>query len=209
MPRSDRSSSSGRADSLFSMLAPVGFALLGLIAGIVLLSIASFFQKHSHRYAEIMLISGFFIGPLILFYWWASFRQLFRGSKMLFRNLCWYHYLWALLFISMLTWRKRDISEIRAEPVDSFAAFRLLLVTLVGCILLYRLFMRHTDWLKSWFRGIPGIFMLFVLAALCSCFWSIYWQWTLYKACEYAVDVAMLAAVLAVIRTPRGIQGSF
>ncbi len=191
-----------RTDKLFPLLVPFGFAALGLVLGLFLVTVAGVLQKHSHRYAEMIAFASFFIVPVLIAYGWTAFKQAVQTGKTLFKNLYWYHYLWALLFLSMLTWRKRDISEIRAEPVDTFAAVRLVTVTVVGSILLYRLFTRRTDWLRSWFRGIPGTLMLFVLAALCSCFWSIYWQWTLYKACEYAVDVAMLAAVLAVIQTP-------
>ena len=187
----------------------IGFGVLGLVGGILLMTIVSFAHKHSHRYAEFALFAMFVVVPPIVYYFWTSFRQAWRGLLVMLKNLQWYHWLWLLIFLSMQTWRKRDISEIKAAPVDTFAAVRLILVTLVGCILLYRLFTRRTDFLSSWFRGIPGLMMLFVLAALTSTVWSIYWQWTLYKACEYAVDVALLAAVLAAIHSPEEFKHLF
>jgi O-antigen ligase len=192
-----------------SALPMIGFALLGLVAGMVLMTLAAVAHKHSHRYAELALFAMFVIVPPIVIYFWTSFRQALRAGVVMVKSLYWYHWLWLLLFLSMEQWRKRDISEIKAAPVDTFAALRLIIVTVVGCILLVRLFTRRTEFLSSWFRGIPGLLMLFVLAALTSTLWSIYWQWTLYKACEYAVDVAMLAAVLAVVRSPEEFKNLF
>lgn len=187
----------------------IGFAILGLVGGTILMTIVSFVNKHSHHYASFLLFAMFVVVPPVVFYFWASFRQAMRGTVVMLKNLYWYHWLWLLIFLSMQTWRKRDISEIRAAPVDTFAAIRLILVTIVGCILLFRLFTRRTEFLSSWLRGIPGLLMLFVLAALTSTVWSIYWQWTLYKACEYAVDVALLAAVLAAIHSPEEFKNLF
>jgi len=187
----------------------IGFALLGLALGFVLMVIAGMAHKHSHRYAEYALFAMFFVVPPIVLYFWKSFRQALSGGIVLVKNLCWYHLLWLLIFVSMQTWRKRDISEIRAAPVDTFAALRLIIVTVVGTILLFRLFTRRTEFLGSWLRGIPGFLMVFVLAALTSTVWSVYWQWTLYKACEYAVDVALLAAILATIQSSEEFQHLF
>ncbi len=194
---------------LDSALPMIGFAILGLVAGLVLMMIASIAHKHSHRYAEVGLFAMFVIVPPVVFYFWKSFRQALSGGKVLLKNLYWYHGLWLLIFLSMQTWRKRDISEIRAAPVDTFAAVRLILVTFVGCVLLFRLFTRRTEFLHSWLRGIPGLLMVFVLAALTSTVWSIYWQWTLYKACEFAVDVALLAAILATVESPDEFKNLF
>jgi hypothetical protein len=186
--------------SLHSLLPILTFVGLGIVAGAFLTALSSAFQKHSQQYWGVLLIATLVIMPPLIIYHWAAFRQGARGLGTLVRNLAWYHWLWLLLFLSMQTWRKRDISEIKAQPVDTFAAVRLILVTIVGCILLYRLFTRKTEFLGSWLRGIPGLLMLFVLAVLTSTLWSIYWQWTLYKGCEYAVDVALLAALLVAVK---------
>jgi O-antigen ligase len=198
-----------KSGSLYSSLPVFLFMFLGVLAGVVLLTLIKFFTKHSPRYGEVFLFAALFVVPPILFYHWAAFRQGFRGFRITVTNLYWYHWLWLLLFASMLAWRKRDISEIRQAPVDTFAALRLVLVTFVGCILLMRLFTRKTDYLKSWLRGIPGLLMVFVLVVLSSTLWSIYWQWTLYKGCEYAVDVALLAAILAVVRDAEEFKNFF
>ncbi len=192
-----------------SALPMLGFALLGLAGGTVLMMIVSIAQKHSHRYWAYAVFAMFVVVPPIVFYFGKSFKQALQGGIVLVKNLYWYHWLWLLIFLSMQTWRKRDISEIKAAPVDTFAAVRLILVTVVGCILLFRLFTRRTEFLSSWIRGIPGLLMLFVLAVLTSTTWSIYWQWTLYKGCEYAVDVALLAAVIAAIHSPEEFKSLF
>jgi len=185
---------------IYSALPVIAFVVMGMIAGMVLSVLGSAFQKRSHHYGEILLVGALLIVPPFLFYHWAAFRQGLRGFSVLIKNLCWYHWVWLLVFVSMQTWRKRSLSEIKVQPVDSFAAARLIMVTIVGCILLYRMFTRKTDFLGSWLRGIPGLLMLFVLAVLTSTIWSVYWPWTLYKGCEFAVDVALLAAVLVVVK---------
>ncbi len=192
-----------------SALPMLGFALLGLAGGTVLMAIVSIAHKHSHKYWDVAVFAMFVVVPPIVFYFGKSFKQALQGGLVLVKNLYWYHWLWLLIFLSMQTWRKRDISEIKAAPVDTFAAVRLILVTVVGCILLFRLFTRRTEFLSSWIRGIPGLLMLFVLAVLTSTTWSIYWQWTLYKGCEYAVDVALLAAVIAAIHSPEEFKSLF
>ena len=70
------------------------------------------------------------------------------------------------------------------------------MVAFVGSFLLLRLFLRKTSWLKSMMTGIPGVLLWFTLTAMLSTVWSVYWQWTLYKAQRILVDLAMLAAVI-------------
>lgn len=185
-----------------SVLPAFGFLAMGLVAGFALIATYSFLDKRAGSLTPILIVGGLIVVPLLAAFHWRSFGQLWEGARVTFKNLYWYHWLWALIFLSWLTWRKRDLSETKSEPVDTYAAVQLVLVTLVGSILLYRLFLRKPDFLKSWFRGIPLVLMLFVLWTLTSTLWSIYWQWTLFKACEYAVDVALLGAVLAVVKDP-------
>jgi hypothetical protein len=42
-------------------------------------------------------------------------------------------------------WRKRVISQIKSEPLDTFAAARAIMVAIAGSYLLYRMFTRKTD----------------------------------------------------------------
>jgi O-antigen ligase len=195
--------------SIYDLLPTLTFLILGFAIGLGLATAASLFHRHSPRYDEILLVAALFVVPTFVFWQWAVMRQALQGLKLLISNLCWYHWVWLLLFLSMQTWRKRVISEIKSEPLDTFAAARAIMVTLAGSYLLYRMFMRKTDFLSSWLRGIPGLLMVFVLVVLFSTFWSIYWQWTLYKGCEYAVDVALLAALLVAIKDVGEFKGLF
>jgi hypothetical protein len=116
------------------------------------------------------------------------------------RNLHWYHWLWFIILISGQVFRKRVASEGMNAPVDSAAAFRIVLVGGVGLVLLCTLFLRRHAWLTSAFRGIVGGVMLFDLVAMISCLWSVYWLWTFYKAVEYGVDICLLALVIYLCR---------
>ena len=186
--------------SIYDLLPTLTFFILGLVIGLGLATAASLFYRHSHGSGGILLLAALFVVPTFVFWHWAVLRQALQGLKVLISNLYWYHWVWLLLFLSMQAWRKRDISQIKSEPLDTFAAARAIMVAIAGSYLLFRMFMRKTDFLSSWLRGIPGMLMVFVLAVLSSMFWSIYWQWTLYKGCEYAVDVAFLAALLVAIK---------
>jgi hypothetical protein len=42
-------------------------------------------------------------------------------------------------------WRKRVISQIKSEPLDTFAAARAIMVAIADSYLLYRMFTRKTD----------------------------------------------------------------
>jgi O-antigen ligase len=183
-------------------LGPVaGFVVLGFIAGVVLSLVAAFWNRHGgHHYRDILLIATFTVGPPFLYYNFAAVRQGYRSLVVMLKKLRWYHFLWLLLFISAQTWRMRTLAETKQTPVDEFAASRAIMVTVAGCYLLYRLFTRKTDFLHNWFRGIPGLLMVFALAALTSTLWSVYWPWTMYKSCEYAVDVAALTAIITSLR---------
>src|SRR4029077_6819497 len=57
----------------------------------------------------------------------------------------------------------------------------------------------RTPWLRSMFRGIPGIMTSFLLLCMVSTIWSVKPAWTLYKSMEYSVDLAMLVAVVITV----------
>ncbi|HKS76291.1 MAG TPA: O-antigen ligase family protein [Terriglobales bacterium] len=202
-------SSTNRERSIYSVIPVFGFLLFGLFVGFAAMILLSSVHKHSHNHAEIIVIAAMFIVPPFLYYNWAALRQAFSSFWTMVKNLYWYHWVFFVLFMSMQVWRKRTLDEIKAQPVDTFAAARALMVAGVGCYLLYRLFTRKTDFLREWFSGVPGFLMLFVLAVLTSMLWSVYWPWTLYKGCEYAVDVATVAAVVVAIRNLKDLESLY
>jgi hypothetical protein len=115
--------------------------------------------------------------------------------------LRWYHCLWAVIFISGLVFRQRTAAEDMSTPADSAALFRVVLMAAVGVALLAALLLRRVEWLRSAFTGIIGVLLWFDLMTLLSTIWSVYWQWTFYKAVEYGVDVCMLAAAMYASKT--------
>src|SRR5205823_14766181 len=88
------------------------------------------------------------------------FRIVAQGYHLgieFFRGLQWYHWLWAVIFISGLVFHKRTAAEDISTPVDSAAAFRVALVGAVGTVLLAALFLRRVEWLRSTFTGVIGL----------------------------------------------------
>src|SRR5579862_2828837 len=140
--------------SIYDLLPTLTFLIMGFVIGLGLVTAGSWFRRHSPRYDELLLAAALFVVPTVVFWQWAVMRQALQGVKTLVSSLRWYHWAWLVLFLSMQTWRKRVISEINSEPVDTFAAARAIMVALVGSYLLYRMFMRKTDFLRSWLRGI-------------------------------------------------------
>jgi len=180
------------------------FAGLGSLGFLVILAFGDFVVKHAktHRsYLEEIWVGLMVCGMLGAIYFYRTFRQGYRLSVGWFRSLQWYHWLWAVIFISGLVFRKRTAAEGMTAPVDSAAVFRIALVGGVGAVLLCQLFMRKVDWLRSVFTGIIGLLIWFDLMTLLSTIWSVYWQWTFYKAIEYGVDVVMLGVILYMVRS--------
>ncbi|HEV2176116.1 MAG TPA: O-antigen ligase family protein [Terriglobia bacterium] len=161
-----------------------------------------FVLRHRHYYIHdpnLYLLAACLIAPVVVVFFGAAFLQAAKAGLGVLPKLKWYHALWALIFVSGLILRKRAAGEATSAPVDSAAAFRVGVVTLVGVFLLVRLFLRRTEWLQSLTKGLVGVLTWFTLTAMVSSLWSVYWQWTLYKSCEYAVDVGLLAACVLVI----------
>ncbi len=182
------------------VLTIAGFIVLGLLAMLVSDFVSQMVAKHYHRYREWILMGLFLSGvPLTIFMAVAVWEGILCGIR-LFKELKWWHLLWFMLFASALIFRKRSSSEAYSNPVDSAASFRILMVGGVGAILLVQLIMRRLNWLNSLITGIPGVLTWFTLVCMLSTVWSVYWEWTLYKACEYSVDVATLAVIVLVIK---------
>jgi hypothetical protein len=180
------------------------FAGAGSIGLLSILAFGDFIYKHtrSHRAYSDLIWVGMMLGGMVgAAYFYRSFGQGYRLGIEFFRGLQWYHWLWALIFISGLVFRKRSAAEGISAPVDSAALFRIVLVGGVGAVLLAALFLRRVEWLHSAFTGIIGLLLCFDLVTLLSSVWSIYWEWTFYKAVEYGVDVCLLAAAMYMIRT--------
>ena len=116
-------------------------------------------------------------------------------------SLTWWQVAWLVLFLSGLSFRARTASEISESPVDAFALYRIACVGIVALILFVRLTLRKTNWVPSLFSGVLGVFALYPLYSLLSTVWSVNATWTIYKSCEYLVDLSMVAAVTATVES--------
>jgi uncharacterized membrane protein len=196
-------------ERLGKLAAVLGFVLLGgaAMAGISLLS--HYIGLHHQRHKEAILLGVLAAAGPIAVYATFALSEGFVCLLALLKELRWYHFLWVVLFISYQTFRKRTSAEISTTPVDSAASLRIILVFFVGAYLLLALFLHRVNWLKSIVTGIPGVLLWFTLTCMLSTTWSVYWQWTLYKACEYSVDLAMLAVVVYVIQSNEQLKAWF
>ena len=139
---------------------------------------------------------------------WAA-REALVKSRNLAARLHWWHWLWFLVLASGLVFRIRDIEAIQEAPLDVWAAARIGLMGLVAMVLLGRLASRASNWDAALVRGLPAGVCLYGLISLISMLWSLYPMWTLYKSVEYLIDVALLAAVVTVVRNIDEIKSLF
>ena len=170
------------------------FVLLGFIGSLLLRLLLS--PIDSFLVTLLLLLSA---PALVLFA--RGFSQGTRNLGEFRRNLTWWHGLWLVLFLSEIFLRVRDVHDIRETAVDAEAAYRIVLVGMTALVLLVRLAFRQSAWLGSLFRGLVGAMTLYALFSATSTIWSVYPAWTLYKSGEYLVDLALLAAILGVVRS--------
>ncbi len=143
----------------------------------------------------VLLVSALtLVLPPALSYAAGSLRALKRELK-------WWHALWLVLLLSSLVFRIRDVQAIRESPLDAWAMYRVALVAGVALVLGLRLALRMTAWIEPLRSGLVGGLAIYALIALASTLWSVYPAWTLYKSLEFLVDVALLAAVLASVKS--------
>jgi O-antigen ligase len=117
------------------------------------------------------------------------------------RSFSWWHWLWTFIFFSGLVFRIRGVDEIGSSPVDSAALIRLALEFACFVVLVTRLALRKTEWLRSLFSGPIGLLTVYALVSLVSTAWSAFPAWTAFKSLEYLLDVVLIAAILSTINT--------
>jgi hypothetical protein len=196
-------------DRVRRLAAAVGLLLLGVLVMFLISEFAHYIGIHHRRNKGELLVGALVASVPIAVFVVFSLSEGLSALRMLLKELEWWDLLWAVLFVSFQTFRKRTSSESYSNPVDSAATLRILMVAFVGSFLLLRLFMRKTSWLKSMMTGIPGVLLWFTLTCMLSTVWSVYWEWTLYKACEYSVDLAMLSVVIFVVRNSEDMKTWF
>lgn len=168
-----------------------GFALLSFVAlGVV------------NPFNSVLAVILILVAPLVaVFILPSATRALTRGATDLARTFKWYHGVWFLVLLSGLVFRERLLQDINEEPIDGWALFRISMVALVGIIMIGRLVFKKTAWLRPLFQGLIGIMTVFALICLVSTVWSVRPPWTLYKSLEYLVDLSVVAAIVATIKS--------
>ena len=173
------------------------FVLLGVLASLV---------AHSFTVATIIFLLLLLPLSLVLP---SALSQGARNFSALRKQLTWWHALWLMVFLSALNFRTRNLQEVSQTPVDFWAAYRILLVSVTALVLLVRLAFRQTEWTRTLFRGLVGGLAIYSLVCAASTVWSVYPAWTLYKSLEYLVDVALIAAILATVRSAQTYKSLF
>lgn len=138
----------------------------------------------------------------------AMYISSFR-FRVLVSQLRWWHMLWLLVFLSGLVFRIRDTETVQQNPIDSWALYRMGLMGVVGVVLIVRLAMKKTDWLTSLLSGSVGLMAGYAVVAIMSSLWSIFPSWSLYKSIEYLIDLAVIAAILASVKSVSEIKSLF
>jgi O-antigen ligase len=172
----------------------VPFVIFGLVVTWV---IATMVSRHGGVLAILMLIAA----PIFLLLLLVGLRSGLGHWRALRAHLSWWHVLWLLIFASALVFRVRGVYQIEQNPVDAWAMYRIGLELIVVAALFARLALRRTPWLGSMFRGFVGVLTAFGLVELASTAWSVFPAWTFYKSCEYLLDIALLAAILATVQS--------
>ncbi len=101
--------------------------------------------------------------------------------------------LFLLLWASGLVFRTRDLEAVETQLLDTWALYRVGLVVLVSISLVGLI--TRTDILRMAFRPPLLFFFLLALWQIISTLWSVQPLWSLYRAFEYLVNVALIALI--------------
>lgn len=181
----------------------VAWILLLAVLGFLAISGLCWFVLSFPRLGVSAAIAIVLAVPIALVSGALAIPQVFAKLAALRPKLRWWHALWFLLYVSTLVFRVRDQEATQAQPLDAWALLRILPEMIVVGWLMVRLYRRREAlvWVRCLVRGLPGALTIFALVCAASAMWSVYPAWTLYKSLEYLLDISVLAAALANIRT--------
>ncbi len=163
--------------------------------GFVVLGLAAFYIMAPFHHTTVVLLV--MAAPLLLvFVLPAATRAGWENGTSLLHDFNWQYGLWFLLFLSGLVFRLRNVQDINANLIDAWAVFRMFVEGVVALLLVMRLVDRRTPWLAQLFRGLTGILAAYIFVCLASTLWSVKPAWTIFKSLEYAIDLAVLAAIV-------------
>lgn len=174
------------------MYAPVAILLLSTVGAFIFVEL--FFTFGPAALSLFGIIPALFLLAFLV--------PLFYSKLVWLRSqLAWWHVLWLLVFLSGLTFRVRESDAIKESPIDIWALYRIALSGIVGFVLLIKLGLQQLDWFGQLFRGVLVLFAVYTALALASTLWSVFSIWTLYKSAEYAVEIALMAALLQALHS--------
>jgi O-antigen ligase len=174
------------------------------ISIVVLGALATWYARPlAERFGPAETGAGLLAFPLLVLVCLVAMRKVIAKWRAFKPELHWWHLLWFLVLASGFVWRVRDASNARQDPADPAALARVGLIGLVALALTARLALKKPDWLHSLFYGLTGAMTMFALAGIASTIWSVNPPWTLYKSIEFLIDIALMAAILATVRTPK------
>ena len=171
----------------------LGFVLLGLPLTYLVFPV---FERFGLLGATLIIVAV----PLALVIMVRAIPQLLQAVRSTAAKFTWWHWLLLLLFVSNETFRVRGYQEARAQPLDAWAALRIIPEVVVAIVLGLRVASGKTS-LKRLFTGLPGALVLFSVIGIVSSTWSVYPAWTLYKSVEYMLDVTVFVAILDSVHT--------
>ncbi len=184
------------------LLAICGFLVFGAVASWYAVPLA---ERFGSAQASAVLL----LAPAVALLGVSSVRKALSKWRSFRAELRWWHWLWFFVLASGFIFRVRDASDARQDPADAAALFRVALIGTVALVLTARLALKKPDWLSSLFSGLPGAMALFALAGVVSTAWSVNAPWTFYKSVEFFIDVALVAAILAAVRTGQEYESLF
>jgi O-antigen ligase len=178
---------------------------IALNIGIAILTVLAFtfFAPFHHTFLDIALI---FSPLLIVFVALPATRTVIREGQNQIKNFTWWQVLWFLFFLSALVFRVRDEQDIHSSALDGWALYRIGLDFIVGALLMSRCLTGKTPRLRLLFCGLIGVMALYPLLALASTTWSAAPSFTLFRAVEYMLDLALIGAFVAAFNSVEDYQ---
>ena len=163
----------------------------------------------ANRFGPLIASALILISPFFAWIAVSGLRIAVRKWSEMRSNLVWWHWLWFFVLASGFVLRVRDATSAKSDPADAAALFRVAVMGLVALILATRLALRRPDWLRSMFSGNVGAMTAFAMACAVSTIWSVNPPWTFYKSLEFLIDLALLAAILAVVHSSEDYETLF
>jgi len=184
------------ATALRSTIVFAGFALFGLLLTI---GFSQLFTRFGIAATAAMVVAvpfAFVVGV-------GAIPGLASGLRSLGRSFGWRESLWALLFISAMTFEVRNVHETMNVPMESnkWLALRLGSEVVIVLVLAWRVASGKNS-LRYLFAGLPAFVSLYCLVSLVSMAWSIVPLFTLFKVAEYSLDVVACAFLIESTNAP-------